>query len=221
MNTGQFPISEEGIFEFTPDDLWLIDTETGESSALLPQGEGGRFVLSPDGQYVVVETREEMLVMESDGDNRHEDVLPEYIAPGVGPAPYFPPVVWQNSESFLTVTATDPYSPNAEVTIWHVSPNGDAEAIRTIMAMFLSVSFSPDGVFIAYWTTSTEQPNLRRLYISQTYGDEEFLFLEHERFEFAGWLPDGRHFLYFENINASATLGDVCGGSEPAPFEMP
>ena len=46
--------------------------------------------------------------MESDGVNLHEDVLPEYIAPGVGPAPYFPPIIWQDSESFLTVTASDP-----------------------------------------------------------------------------------------------------------------
>ena len=219
VNTGQFPISEEGIFEFVADDLWLIDADTAESRVLLPQDEGGEFILSPDGQFVVVETREELLIMESDGENRHEDVLPEYIAPGVGPAPYFPPIVWQDSESFVTLTATDPYAPDAEVTIWQVSTNGDTQAVRTITAAFLSVTFSPDGVFIAYWNTPAEPSNQRRLYIAQTYSDEEFLFLEHERFEFAGWLPDARHFRYFENINASATLGDVCGGSDPAPYE--
>lgn len=220
VNTGQFPISEEGIFEFVADDLWLLDTNTGESTVLLPQGEGGKFVLSPDGRFVVVQRRDQLIIMESNGENRREDVLPDYEAPGVGPAPYFPPIIWQNSESFLTLTTTDPYSPDAEVTIWRVSGNGEAEALRTITAAFLSVSISPDGVFVAYWNIPAEPSNQRRLYISQTYGDEEFLFLEHERFEFAGWLPDARHFLYYENINASATLGDVCGGSDPAPYEI-
>jgi hypothetical protein len=220
VNTGQFPISEEGIFEFVADDLWLINAETAEPNVLLAQEQGGEFILSPEGQFVIVQRRDQLLLIDSDGENLRTNVLPGYTAPGFGHAPYFPPIVWQDAESFLALTTTDPYAQaDAEVTIWRVSRNGEAEALKMITAAFISVAFSPDGVFVAYWNKPTEQTNTRRLYITQTYGDEEFLFLESLLIEFAGWQPDARHFGYFDGIEASMTIGDVCGGIDPAPHE--
>ena len=218
LNTGQFPISDEGIFEFVADDLWQIDVDSGEARVFLPQDEGGEFVLSPDGQFVVVQRLNQLLLIDSDGENLRTNVLSGYTTPGMGHLPYFPPIVWEDAESFLTLTTTDPYAQHdAEVTIWRVPHDGEAQSLRTITAAFISVALSPDGVFVAYWNTPGAQSNQRRLYITQTHGGEEYLFLESELLVFSGWLPDARHFHYHERFGEERLIGDVCGGSEPAP----
>lgn len=51
-------VLEAGCGILTHDDLWLADAESGEVSQLLPDGLGGSFAFSPDGDAVLVANAE-------------------------------------------------------------------------------------------------------------------------------------------------------------------
>jgi Tol biopolymer transport system component len=57
------------------DDLYLIDTGTGQLTPFLEVGRGGMFAYSPDGTRLVVSTFQSVSLMNADGTNRRDDVL--------------------------------------------------------------------------------------------------------------------------------------------------
>ncbi|HSJ56164.1 MAG TPA: hypothetical protein VLC95_03235, partial [Anaerolineae bacterium] len=51
-------------------DLWRLDVESGQLDELLPAGQGGRPVVSPDGESVLLSTPTDILVARADGSER-------------------------------------------------------------------------------------------------------------------------------------------------------
>lgn len=213
FSTSQKP-KRAGIYIFIPDDLWLIDVESGEAENLVPQGEGGEFVLSPDGRYAAVMRSKTLFIYDIEDRERINVDLEAYEAYGFGEYIVYPQIVWSpDSGAFLILTTKNPYQQyDNQVSVWHVPVDNPPTEVGTFPAAYISAAISPDSEYIAYWSTPEEGSNLRRFSISDVEGHETVNFLEEEGFEFQGWSDHYGYFFYSEGVGEPVLIGDICGG---------
>lgn len=200
------------------DDLWLVDTETGDFRALLPAGEGGVPYFSPDGEKVMIATSENILLMNADGSGRavvqeFEPVLTysEYM--------YYPSVQWR-SDSGLAAAAIPPTDSLAEdpEDTWagFLTLAGQAQEIKSVPAYFLSAAvFNQQLNAFAYLKNAGAQGENRRelrLATSLAPGSAADAVFATGNLEFVAWAPDGVRFAYRDNGEDKTMLGQVGAG---------
>lgn len=200
------------------DDLWLVDTETGNFRALLAAGEGGLPYFSPDGEKVMLATSENIVLMNADGSGRtvvkeFEPVLTysEYM--------YYPSVQWR-SDSGMAAAAIPPKDSLAEdpEDTWagFFTLAGEAQEIESVPAYFLSAAvFNQQLNTFAYLkNVGADGENRRelRLATSLAPGSAEDAVFATGNLEFVAWAPDGVRFAYRDNGEGKTMLGQVGAG---------
>jgi YVTN family beta-propeller protein len=161
MYTGwTYLVQAEGESHATPIGFFLVDTDSGASSVLLPTTDNLRFAPAPDGQHVALLSLTGLSFIGADGSNRSRELL---TYPHVGPGgSAFPSGVWTQDSSAFLITGPIDTGPGlgSDLTIWRVPVDGSpAHPLATYNDSHSdSVTFSPDGRYAAYFRSGPLGP---------------------------------------------------------------
>jgi WD40 repeat protein len=142
-------------FQEPTDDLHLVHVDNGDRVTLLPAGEGGNFLSSPDGQSVAITSKSQISLLNVE----QRSVRPLLTYPRVISFDccwYYPFPIWAADSRSLTVVIPRPDpTMDSTMTIWHLPMDG-TEPIHTLeivsdLAFWpLEGMISPDLSWIAY-----------------------------------------------------------------------
>jgi len=209
------------------DNLIKIDTDTGVWGEILAPGSGGDFSVAPDGARMAIVRPEAVDLANIDGSDHqvalitypHVITYSEYLF-------YIRPV-WRpdGSQVGVVIPSPDPLTPPLSGTVW-VLPyaGGSAASFAAISAQFFlfGIGFepllAPDLAHVAY-TRPTATVNVLDLFIAAPDGTAES-FVATGDVQWAGWAPDGVHFVYSNGGPMNLQLGTVGGGSVPLVVGM-
>ena len=133
-------------------DLWRLDVETGQIDALLPAGEGGRPILSPDGESVLLSTPTELRVARADGSERRTLLTFERV-PTYSEWEWMPEPAWSDDGS-VHVALARPWEVGEAVTytLLRLDPaTGESQELGQVKVPWLHTPlWSPDRSRLAY-----------------------------------------------------------------------
>ncbi len=201
-------LTYEGPGLVLPDELRLVNADSGAISLLLAPGDGGDFYYSPDGSQIALVNGTRISVVNADGSGSRELLAfpmvitySEYI--------YYPPVSWSADSSYLRA-AIPPHDPLADppetTSIWHLPTDGTPPSsllsLSAVPFFQEEVSLSPNLDRVAYLSVvSTGSPPTVDLHIAQNDGSADTVYASGP-YSFTGWSPDNEHFIYTENGNS-------------------
>lgn len=204
------------------DNLLRIDTSTGIVTEILPPGFGGDFAFSPDGSRMAIVRPEAVDLANADGSDHqvglvtyaHVITYSEYL--------FYVTPLWRpdGTEVGVVIPSADPLAPPLTGTIWRIpAAGGTASALPAISGQFfmMGVGFepllAPDLSHVAF-TRATATVNVWDLFIAAPDGTGETLVATGD-VQWAGWAPDGVHFVYSNGGPMNLQLGTVGGASVP------
>ena len=195
------------------DDLYYLNTDTGEVRMLLAPGKGGDFYPSPDGKQVAVSGQTQIRTINIQTASAR--TLLEYPQVQTGDTNgYYPPLAWKADGKAvrLALSPEKPLaSPNTPIPLWELPIDGSpAVSLGSIHqgTGLHPVYFGPgasQAVFISDMAAYPQQ----ELQITRLDGSQAE-FYSPKVANFIGWLPDSQYFLY--NLNTTGTLGQPSSG---------
>jgi hypothetical protein len=189
------------------DDLRSVDADSGRLSSWLPQGQGGNFLPSPDGQQIALITPEQISVVRRDGTGRRELLSYGPILTYAGGAYYAQPAWAADGRSLRVAIPPQDWLPDdhGPTTVWSVPTDGDGGAPVAVAHVKselqrAAVLVSPDLTRILY--ARRTQPGAvpgdaqitGEIHIARIDGSGDVV-AHSGSFSGLGWAPDGRHFL--------------------------
>jgi Tol biopolymer transport system component len=208
----------EGPGFFPHDDLYLLDSDSGELTRLFEIGRGGMFAYSPDGSRLALATFQSVSLMNADGSNRRDDVLVYEPVMTYSEFLFYVTPKWSPDGSFLRVIVPpgDPLSePPLQTAVWHIPGDGSSPTqIASLDIAFLAVArLSPDLNRMMYITpVSAATPTL---HIASADGSQNIPYASDAR-TVESWSPDGSYFLFTAGERSQMFLGQE--GQDPAPL---
>ncbi|MDX1616706.1 MAG: hypothetical protein R3300_20535 [Candidatus Promineifilaceae bacterium] len=193
------------------DDLWWVDADSGEVRNLFPAGDGGNFVLSPDGNSVSLIQPDTIYVAATDGSERRH-VLNYTPVTTYSEHQFYVNPVWAPDGSSLRVIIPPPdprAQPPQPYTLWKLNIDGTPSQMiasfgRASDFPIIAAGISPDLSQLAYLDAPPDnagQLNLLLRSLGDTLGDPALYASDVQTFD--GWSPAGTHFHYtpdFEQI---------------------
>jgi dipeptidyl aminopeptidase/acylaminoacyl peptidase len=150
----------EGESHAIPEGLFVVDTDSGADTTIVPAGRNVRFSPSPDGEQVALLSPTSLGFVNSDGSGLRPDVLT--FGQAGAPGPLFPVGVWTQDSSAFLITGSFDWEPasGTNFTIWRVPADGSpADSLADIRRSHPgSVAFSPDGRQVAAIQYSDDVP---------------------------------------------------------------
>jgi Tol biopolymer transport system component len=205
------------------DDLLCINTDSGDLSRILNPNRGGQFAISPDGTRIVVIQPDRIHLANPDGSGLSTNLI---IYPPVitySEFQYYAQPIWTRDSGAIgfAIPSADPLNGSPSGDIWRIPRDGSAAVkIATIAGdfyfsqVFSTTTLSPLFDRVAFMR-ETATPNVRELYIAQSDGTAETIY-DMGEITWAGWAPDGIHFVYSLTDPMDLVIGSV--GDPPAPL---
>jgi hypothetical protein len=198
---GTYPVYD-GIWIYEPSTYWLLNTDTNTVSAA-PYS-GGYIAYSPDRKQAVIYNITGLSLVNIDGSNLRENILPGYHGIGEGEGYYHPRPHWASDSTSLLVALPDQddmYSDKGTVTVWRVPVAGKPAKLGQWMAFAPSVQFSPDQTYLSYWLWPQPMKNLRELHLVQLLGStpangNDTVYISDYLASDVVWSPDSQHFMF-------------------------
>lgn len=199
------------------EDLRLVNADSDQIATLLPAGQGGEFVFSPDSTQVAVITPNKISLINADGSNRRDGVLNYATIVTYSEYRYYVRPVWATDSSSLRVAIppADPLSnPRQPTSLWTIPLDGSpAEKIgQVIAAPFFGseVMISPDLAHILYLRESgSPEQNTSEIHIARLDGSQDMLYLTATLVQLMGWSPDSSHFVFRQGEGQEVKLGQI------------
>jgi hypothetical protein len=218
FNTRYWPVGgPTGPGEYTHNDLWKVNADTGEVLNVLSRNSVGQFYLSPDGQYVGLSNPQSIAVLRADGtDFKLVLEFPAIIT--YSEYTYKPALVWSpDSASFSAlIPSADPLAADASGAVYRALVTGEVQTLAALSGNFLfgvplGAGLSPDGQRLAY--IQTQRDNIVHLRVMNSDGAGDGPLADDPNLNPLGWSPDSNYFAYTagSNGNYAATL---TGGSQ-------
>jgi hypothetical protein len=201
-------------------DLWKVNSQTGERTLLLNSGEGGNFYYSPDGQQIALVTYEDISLVKADISDRRDGVLKFKPVITYSEYQYYPTPLWSPDSSYLLVDVPpeDPMKqPPQPTSIYRIPEDGSqANLLTSIDTFFLEeINFSPDTLKMAYLTQEgPAENNQQSLHIANIDGSADNI-VETGNLRFAGWSPDSSHFIMTMPDGGNPRIGQTGHSSQP------
>jgi Tol biopolymer transport system component len=184
-------------------DLWHADIDSGQVTNLRPVGEGGSFVISPDGSRVVLVTPEIISVMNL-GSGDVQQVLTYSPVLTYSEFQYYARPVWAPDGSTLRVVIppADPLGSSEPAAVYELYPDGSPPQLLGQVTIFMAqnhtnVALSPDLSQLAYTQQEVEGSGPGNLYVAplgQELGDPGQY--ADSVGEIQGWSPDSRRLAF-------------------------
>jgi hypothetical protein len=195
----------EGPGLILPDELRLVDADSGTLSLLMAPGTAGDFYFSPDGTQIALVNATMVSVVNADGSNRR-DVLTFPFVITYSEFAYYPPVVWSPDSAFMlaSIPPADPLLiPPDPSTVWHISADGSgASPLMTFYGVpfsFEAAYPSPDMNKVAYLDLVTPgAPPIVDLHVSNADGSGDVIYDSGDR-QFESWSTAGEYFIFTES----------------------
>lgn len=144
------------------DDLWRVNTQTGEIIMLLPAGEGGAFSISPDRQHLALiqpgiygETQGQIRFMDTQTDLLAEALSFDAVSTG-SEYRFYPEVFWEVDSSAIRVAIPDKNLIYAEASspptaLWRLPIEGSPEQFGSVESSFFGLPrWSDDEAYMVY-----------------------------------------------------------------------
>ncbi len=218
------PGSHEILFELTGDsdvypiplnDLQRVSASVGNPSVILPPGSGGgRWFLSPDGQWLALAQFDRLRVLRLDG-SADRVVFKFKAVSTYSEWAYLPEVVWRNdSAGFYTVIPASAAleKPGEPSRFYYIPLSGEAAKLAEFVAVPVWVSFAriaPNGINVAYVKENGELRVLDASTAERTYAAAPGLSL-------LNWNPDSLRVAYTSGDPPRASLAAF--GNPPIPL---
>ena len=226
------PTTHHVLFTTNNQDLFVVNTDTGELKQLMMPGDGGFFLASPNGKYIAVQTLEHIDVIDIHGQIiRHNLVSYSYDSYDCAFYGYIcAPMSWTQNSSELIVVQPIPLSEmptnrgNPLVrTVWRYPVDGrpGIEIRLDPPPMNEAFSISPDVNWIAYslfdislqdgvYLGNLSDGTVQLIYKPEL--NEETGIREPAPVDYDGWNPDSTYFL-FGDLRNRLFVGNVSGES--------
>lgn len=199
-------------------DLWLVTT-SGSLKEQFALGSGGHtFALSPDGTRVIFGNPESVSRASMDGSNR-ETVIEFPFVNTASEYAWVPTAQWlsSGSQAYVAIAADDPWSADAEATLYQIPVSGPALAVGSVLGntLFSPLHWTNNGSRLAYLQIIINSDNLRSVTVADGNGANLVTYVTaNDQLEFTGWNKAGTHFLYY----GSGFVG--IGQLEQSPIEV-
>lgn len=207
------------------DDLWRADVDSGEVRNVLGRGEGGNFVVSPDGSQLALISPDSIDLLAADGSNRR-NVLTYSPVLTYSEYRYYASPVWAPDGGSLAI-AIPPADPLADppqpTEIWRIDADDgssqllgavDASGIRSLA----NVLISPVLTQVAF--LQEPQPGAAAELMLAPLDDQvgqATLYAQSVQ-ELNGWSPDGAWFAFSPQGEATPALALGQPGAEARPI---
>lgn len=213
----------EGPGLLLSNDLWRVDTQSGELVNLRPAGDGGNFVLSPDGNQVALITPGTISVMHLDG-GQEIQVLTYAPVLTYSEHQYYARPVWAPDGATLRVVIppADPLGQPAPTTIYELYPDGRPARLLDQVTVFMpqshgNVAIAPDLAHLAFLQQPAEGSpgDLFLAPLGQELGEP--LRYAQAVSEIQSWSPSGAHlaFSHLSDGMPQLLLGAVDAAPQP------
>ncbi|HSQ27679.1 MAG TPA: hypothetical protein VLM80_11200 [Anaerolineales bacterium] len=201
---------------FLLDDFHIVDAVSLQLRMVLLAGWGGIFMVSPDGQQVVLSTPSQIALAELDGSN-YRQVLVYTPVITYSDYRYYARPVWKLDSSglWVAIPPEDPLAQPVESTsLYEISAaESTARLVNQIPAVSYiesPVVYSPDAEYLIYLKESGDpEGHLRELYISKPDGSGAWMYQRDYLLKFLNWSIDSTRFVYTVGENQTAWLGDL------------
>lgn len=198
------------------DDLIRVDVDSGALAVVLPRGEGGDFVLSPNGSQLAIVRPESVGFANLDGSRLRPEVLTFPYIITYSEYLYYPEPVWVGEAVMAAIPGEDPFFGPELGTLWRVPADGSAPVQLASLNGDLFAPqrggyriVSPDGAQVAFFRRPNESGPLQ-LWIYEVDSGSELLYAEGS-LTWLGWAPDSTHFTYQDESTRQLVLGQLGG----------
>ncbi len=214
----------QGPGEYVNNDLWLADADANTVAAVLGEGLGGNFAVSPDGSFVAFSYATGLGLVNADGSNLRRDLVtfPSIIT--YSEYQFKPDIYWQaDGLAFnVAVPSADPMAPDPSATFYRVGTDGIVQTLATVPGNFvfgglIKPMFSPDGQYAVYSQIQTGSSQVEDVHLMHLAGEDTTDTIADVREVLSGWgwSPNGDHFVY------ASTPGGVPGSGYDLGLEGP
>ncbi|RMF78778.1 MAG: hypothetical protein D6737_13665 [Chloroflexi bacterium] len=214
------------------DDLYRAEIHTREVSLLLSPGEGGRFTISPDGEYVAVVYpgtygNQDGRIRVIDMLSQERDNLLFFVGAATGAeAKFYPAVHWSaDSESFRVaipdkdLVYNDVAAP--PTTLWRFTVDGQRERLGAAPASFFGQpQWPPSGDALVYvQRTGNAASNQFDLVVADDNGENAQVYASGSvgALQAPQWLPSAEGFIYAQGEPGMLWFGTP----DAAPRRLP
>lgn len=204
--------------EYT-DDLHAVDADIPQQKTLRGPGQGGEFILSPDGQRVALITPNKISLIKVDGSDYQ--TLLEYPSVSIpSEYAYYARPVWATDSQSLMVAIPPQdlhYGTQSPTTIWRLPIDGTTPILISQLTAGDAEIISPDFSKVASLRfIKQEAPYMvSELHISNIDGSEDTIY-HTGVIDFQNWALDSEHFVLWLGDSHSYYLGNV--GDELVPL---
>lgn len=202
------------------DDVLVIDVDGGELSTVLARGQGGNFVISPDGSQLAIVRPESVGFANSDGSSVRSEVLTFPRVRTFSEFFFYPIPVWVGEAVMVPVPQEDPFATPATGMVWEVpASGGEPVAIASTAGDLYRPQaerplISADGTTVAYLGEAVSANEQQLVLFNPSSGER--LVADSGSIHWDGWSPDSDHFTYARGSGLDLQLGAL--GVEPAPI---
>lgn len=180
-------------------DLWLVTT-SGTLTEQFVLGNGGHtFALSPDGTRVIFGNPDSVIRVNMDGSNR-ETVIEFPFVNTASEYAWVPTAQWLPSGSlaYVAIADDDPWTADAEATLYQVPVSGPAVAIGSVLGntLFSPLHWTRSGESVGYVQLIVDSGNTQSVVVAEGNGENPVTYATAAQLTFAGWNRSGTYFLY-------------------------
>lgn len=182
-------------------DLWLVTT-SGSLTEQFALGTGGHtFALSPDGNRVIFGNPDSVTRVNLDGSNR-ETVIQFPFVNTASEYAWVPTAQWlpSGSQAYIAIAAADPWTDEAEASLYQIPVSGPAVAIGSVLGntLFSPLHWTRSGSNLGYIQLVVGSDNVQSVVVADGDGDNPLTVasVNNQQLSFTGWNRAGTYFLY-------------------------
>jgi Tol biopolymer transport system component len=180
-------------------DLRLVTLDGSVTEPFANGTAGHTFALSPDGSRLIFGNPEGVTRVNMDGSNEEEVISFPFVNTASEYA-WVPTAQWlpSGSQAYVAIADDDPWSADAEATLYQIPVSGPAEEIGSVLGntLFSPPIWTSSGDKLGYIQLIVNDDNIQTMAVADGDGDNLVPVASSDQLTFVDWNPAGTYFLY-------------------------